>query len=426
MDFAPGALDDLAARLLETGIAPAVAVAVTDRERTLVARTYGAASPDALWPIASIGKSFTAVVALQLVEEGVLDLHAPVTDYVPWLTIGDRSAPITLHHLLTHTAGVIASSDRAPASTYDVIALAETGAGLRAGEHRHYSDVGYRAVGVVLEAVTGRRTGAVQQRVLDRLGMRASVPVMVHETRRRLPGGHVPFYDDRPWRREHGLAPAPGSSRRRPTDASAAARGPRGVSAGALERGELLSPSSLSLMKTAFPPQRTRVSRTATAGHPPRRVRPRWRHARLRRIHARRHGRRARGRRVRQRLAGARALAEGALAIASGRRPAGLARGRTPLADDGTCPAEWTPYLGRYRAHNPWLPTFLIAAAREARPGHRLDYGSERSRRCHRERRLPRRRPRVVARAAALRHRDRRARPARHLSGTPYYRAFTD
>jgi hypothetical protein len=32
---------------------------------------------------------------------------------------------------------------------------------------------------------------------------------MVADTRRRLPGGHVPFCDDRPWRPEHGLAPAP-------------------------------------------------------------------------------------------------------------------------------------------------------------------------------------------------------------------------
>jgi CubicO group peptidase (beta-lactamase class C family) len=71
------ALDGFAARVLDAGMSPAVAVAITDKDRTLVARTYGAASPDALWPIASIGKSFTAVVALQLAEEGLLDLHAP-------------------------------------------------------------------------------------------------------------------------------------------------------------------------------------------------------------------------------------------------------------------------------------------------------------------------------------------------------------
>src|SRR5687768_1047041 len=104
-------------------MAPAVAVALTDRDRTLVARTYGAASPGSLWPVGSIGKSVTAVLALQLADEGVLDLHAPVTEYVGWLQF---PSPITLHHLLTHTSGLIADSDRAPASNYDVIALTET------------------------------------------------------------------------------------------------------------------------------------------------------------------------------------------------------------------------------------------------------------------------------------------------------------
>jgi CubicO group peptidase (beta-lactamase class C family) len=66
------AIDAHAARVLDVGTCTAVAVAITDGERTLTARTYGA-SPDALWPIASIGKSFTATVALQLAEEGALD-----------------------------------------------------------------------------------------------------------------------------------------------------------------------------------------------------------------------------------------------------------------------------------------------------------------------------------------------------------------
>jgi CubicO group peptidase (beta-lactamase class C family) len=95
------AIDGLAARVLESGMAPAVALAVTDHDRTLLARAYGAASPDARWPVASIGKSFTAVVALQVVEEGLLDLHAPVTRWVPWLSVRTPGAPITLHHVET-------------------------------------------------------------------------------------------------------------------------------------------------------------------------------------------------------------------------------------------------------------------------------------------------------------------------------------
>jgi CubicO group peptidase (beta-lactamase class C family) len=76
-----GALDAFAARVLTTGTATGLAVALTDRERTLAARVYGDAAPDHLWPIASIGKSFTAALAVMLADEGALDLHArsPIT-----------------------------------------------------------------------------------------------------------------------------------------------------------------------------------------------------------------------------------------------------------------------------------------------------------------------------------------------------------
>jgi len=248
-------LDGLAVGVLETGMAPAVAVALTTPEATLTARTYGAASPAAPWPIGSIGKSFTAVIALQLADEGLLDLQAPVTDYLSWLSLRSR-LPVTTHHLLTQSAGVVESSDLAPASTYDVIALAGTEPGFSPGEHRHYSNIGYRAVGVLLEAVTGRPyEELVERRVLDRLGLESSHAVMVHDTRRLLAGGNVPFYDDRPWQADHGLAPAPWVE-------SAEADGCLCCTAEDLAAylrelwtgGELLSPPSLAAMKQAQAP----------------------------------------------------------------------------------------------------------------------------------------------------------------------------
>ena len=359
-------LDGFASQLLETGIAPAFSVALTDRDRLLTSKTFGAASPESLWAIGSIGKSVTAVLALQLAEEGVIDLHAPVTDYVEWMAVPGDFAPITLHHLLTHTAGVIASSDRAPASTFDVIALTETAPGFAPGEHFHYSNVGYRAVGVVLETVTGRSYGElVQRRVLDRVGMRASVPVMVHGMRRRLPGGHVPLYDDRPWERAHGLAPAPWVE-------SAEADGCLCCSPEDLARflralwtgGELLSSSSLALMST---PHARMGEGDERYGYGIELYSDGFGHggdmlgyvAHMRAdteagigVVAFANG-----------FGGAWALGEAALAIAQGRTPPDPEFPAEPvMRDDGSCPPAWTPYVGRYRAHNPWLPTFAIAA----------------------------------------------------------------
>ncbi len=373
----------------------------------------------------------TAVLALQLAEEGAIDLHAPVTDYVEWLGVPGGFAPITLHHLLTHTSGLIASSDRAPASTYDVIALTETAPGFAPGEHLHYSNVGYRAVGVVLETVTGQSYGElVQGRVLDRLGMRASVPVMLHETRRRLPEGHVPFYDDRPWERAHGLAPAPwvesaeadGCLCCSPEDLAGYLR--------ALWTGaDLLSPASVALMRTVHASSEDGDDRYGYGLD----------------IHADGfgHGGDMLGYVAHMRadteaglgvvafangFRGAWALGEGALAIARGEDPPDLdLAGDAPLVDDGSCPAEWSPFLGRYRAHNPWLPTFAVAAREHALVmGTDWLDGSERF-------------PLAPAEANAFRVGDAQWSPERLVfdtvigeraqravfSGTPYYRAFT-
>lgn len=361
-------IDGLAERVLESGMAPAVALAVTDRDRTLLARTYGAASPGALWPVGSIGKSFTAAVALQLVEEGLLDLHAPVTKYVPWLSVRTPGGPIALHHLLTHTAGLVESSDVAPASNYDVVALAGTETGYAPGAHRHYSNLGYRAVGVILEAVTGRPyPELLQRRVLDRLGLDASSPVMAGDIRRRLPGGHVPLYDDRPWRPEHGVAPGPWVE-------SAEADGCvccsvqdlaawlRALWAG----GDLLSGESLAAMKTSQAPHEGDGYGYGLDDHD-----DGFGHdgdmlgyvSYMRADTASGFGVVA----FANGFGGAWWLGEAVLAIAAGRQPPQLdLTPEQPLVDDGSCPREWAAFPGRFRAHNPWLPTFLVAA-REGR-----------------------------------------------------------
>jgi CubicO group peptidase (beta-lactamase class C family) len=356
-------LDAYAAAVLAAGPATAAAVAVTDADRTLLARSYGAAD-DALWPIASIGKTLAALIALQLADDGALDLDAPVQASLPWFSVRSRFAPITLRHLLNHTAGVVESSDLAPASGYDVIALADTEAGFAPGEHRHYSNVGYRAVGLALEAVTGERYGdLVQWRAFDRLGLRDSEPTTTHAIRSRVPPGQAPRYDDRPWRPEHGLVPAPWVEAAEADGCSCCTVAELAAFARALWREDeaLLSPAGFAAMKARRPPDdfaygyglelephgfghdgdmlghvsHMRVDLKSGLG-----------------VVAFANG-----------FSGARRLGDGALAIAAGGVPPApeldLAE---PLTDDGSGDAELRRCVGRYRNHNPWLPTFAVAA----------------------------------------------------------------
>ena len=66
-------------------------------------------TPDTLFQIGSITKTFTGTAAMRLVERGELDLDAPVRTYLPGLKLSDEdvAARVTMRHLLTHTGGWI-------------------------------------------------------------------------------------------------------------------------------------------------------------------------------------------------------------------------------------------------------------------------------------------------------------------------------
>lgn len=191
-----------------------LAIAVTDRAGLLDFAGVGFAdlergtpvTPDTRFEIGSIGKPFTATALLQLSEEGRLDVATPVSDYLPWFDAGPGHA-ITLRELMTHSSGLIEGADLSADSRFDVWALRDIA---RAEPGRfHYSNVGYRTLGYVLEEVTGQRyPDAVRKRILDPLGMHETDAAITHDTRRRLAVGYERWYDDRPPRRDHPLVPA--------------------------------------------------------------------------------------------------------------------------------------------------------------------------------------------------------------------------
>lgn len=73
--------------------------------------TKGAANEErveTLSAIGSVSKNFTAVAAMQLAERGLLDIDAPVTDYIPEFTMADeRYKDITVRMLMNHTSGLM-------------------------------------------------------------------------------------------------------------------------------------------------------------------------------------------------------------------------------------------------------------------------------------------------------------------------------
>jgi len=207
-------LEDLATR---RGL-PGFAVAVTDRERLLSFHCAGWADlgrrtpidRGTLFELGSIGKTFTAVVALQLVDERALDLHAPVTDYLPWFEVRTVYEPIAVQHLLTHTAGLIRGADMTADSRFDVWALRETETGFAPGEHFYYSNVGYRTLGYLLEEAAGvPYRELLRSRILEPLGLASTEPEIAVEMRARLAVGYDRLHDDRTPKPDDPLYPAP-------------------------------------------------------------------------------------------------------------------------------------------------------------------------------------------------------------------------
>ncbi len=93
---------------IENNIA-GMSVAVTDVNGTIYKAGFGFENairpevrtyPDAMYKIASMTKTVTAVVILRLCQEGRLDLETPIKNYLPWLTLSRPEAvdTMTLHH----------------------------------------------------------------------------------------------------------------------------------------------------------------------------------------------------------------------------------------------------------------------------------------------------------------------------------------
>jgi CubicO group peptidase (beta-lactamase class C family) len=199
---------------------PGLSLGVTDRERCLGVITDGLANVDARVPVApehrfqigSISKGFTVMALLQEREQGRLDLDAPVTEYLPWFEVPSRYAPITVHHLLSHTSGIVTGTEFTQEAAHEVWALRETETGFAPGERHLYSNVGYKTLGLVLERLTGRPWWeTVRERVMEPIGMGEADVIITNEARAGLAIGYASPFDDRPWQPRHGWAPAPWS-----------------------------------------------------------------------------------------------------------------------------------------------------------------------------------------------------------------------
>lgn len=94
--------------------ASGIAVAIIDKSgKTQYEKFWGVrdlesgkeVNGDTIFGLASVTKSFTALSIMQLEEKGIIDLDAPISQYIPEFTNKNQSKKVTVRHLLSHAGG---------------------------------------------------------------------------------------------------------------------------------------------------------------------------------------------------------------------------------------------------------------------------------------------------------------------------------
>jgi CubicO group peptidase (beta-lactamase class C family) len=228
VDFA--IIDKFIEKEMQAQRIPGLALGIVQGEQIVYLKGFGIADPSGRavtsqtpFIIGSLSKSFTALAVMQLVEEGKVELDAPVQYYLPWFRVADEaaSAQITVRHLLYQTSGLSTKTGRSFQGSGDVsdsaleqavrkLSTAElTGP---VGAAHQYSTVNYVVLGLIVQTVSGQSYESyIQEHIFDLLEMNHSFTSQAEAQPQGLATGYhyafgIPMAVDLPYNR--GLLPA--------------------------------------------------------------------------------------------------------------------------------------------------------------------------------------------------------------------------
>src|SRR5579859_7238666 len=160
---------------------PGTAMGIVNGSQPVWLRGFGNSTADTSFFLASLSKSFTALAIMQLVDQGKVNLDAPVRTYIPWFKIGDgsESSAITVLQVLDQTSGIspqagLTELNFTPATTYvQAIQGFETfPLTARPGTLFQYSNANYTIAGYIVQQASGQSyTKYVQQHIFVPLAM---------------------------------------------------------------------------------------------------------------------------------------------------------------------------------------------------------------------------------------------------------------
>ena len=179
-----------------------------------------ACTADSVFQIGSMTKVWTATVVMRLVEQGLLDLDAPLADALPGLKLpDDLAARATMRHLLTHTSGMDGDLFTDTGRGDDCVEryvdlLADAGMNHPLGATFSYCNAGYILAGRIIEHVTGLTwDAAIRTHIVEPLELTRTFTLPEDCMLGRFAVGHVAENGQKPhlapvWGLPRSLGPA--------------------------------------------------------------------------------------------------------------------------------------------------------------------------------------------------------------------------
>lgn len=166
-------------------------ILIAEGEDVLLQEAWGVAdhdlgavlTPEHRFTLNSLGKMFTAILIMQLVEEGTLALDDPLSRHFPAFE-HPRASEVTIHMLLAHRSGIAdyflkqLNGEIPPDADAPALLAAVSGMALdfEPGTMFHYSNTGYLLLGLILEQVYGKPYSVVvAERIFQPLRMAETV-----------------------------------------------------------------------------------------------------------------------------------------------------------------------------------------------------------------------------------------------------------
>lgn len=204
-------VDEYIRRQMEDDNIPGMAVAVVQAGEIIYLNGLGVASLDTQLPVtlqtifdlASVSKSFTALGVLLLRDDGLIDLDAPVKQYLPDFKMDDpRASEITVRQLLNQTSGLpgefsapLIFQDGEAAMQQVIASTSRLRLNREPGSSFEYADINYCLLGALVERISGTTfENYMQQRIFTPLGMENTTLYPDIAAALDRADGHQPLY----------------------------------------------------------------------------------------------------------------------------------------------------------------------------------------------------------------------------------------